>query len=189
MASENVTRTQETVTTAGLSRRRFIQLVGVGATATTLGPAASALPGTTALAQAAPSGTAADNRYWKHVARQFSVNRKIVNLNAGHYGVMPDLVKDAYQKSIEVLNYDNTFYLGRTYPRQFQEVRAELANLTGVAVQEIAITRGVTEALQNLIGGYNKIGPGEVAIYADIDYPSMQWAMESLRGRRGAEVV
>jgi isopenicillin-N epimerase len=192
MTSENGTRTPETVATPGLSRRRFMQLVGVGATATTLGPVASALPGTTALAQArpsGPSGTAADDPYWNNVAGQFSMNRKIVNLNAGHYGVMPDVVKDAYQESIEVLNYDNTFYLGRTYPRQFQDVRGQLANLTGVAVEEIAITRGVTEALQNLIGGYNKIGPGEVAIYADIDYPSMQWAMESLRGRRRAEVV
>jgi selenocysteine lyase/cysteine desulfurase len=75
------------------------------------------------------------------------------------------------------------------YPAQFQEVRRQLATLVGVTSQELAITRGVTEALQNLIGGYNKIGPGQAAIYADIDYPSMQWAMESLGARRGAEVV
>lgn len=37
---------------------------------------------------------------------------------------------------------------------------AAVAEAQGVAVEEIALTRGATEALQKLIGGYNKLGLG-----------------------------
>ena len=37
---------------------------------------------------------------------------------------------------------------------------AAVAEAQGLAVEEIALTRGATEALQKLTGGYNKLGPG-----------------------------
>ena len=58
-----------------------------------------------------------------------------------------------------------------------------------MAVEEIAFTRGATEALQILIGGYNRLKPGDTVIYADLDYDSMQTAMDWLRERRGVQVV
>ncbi|MCE3544235.1 aminotransferase class V-fold PLP-dependent enzyme, partial [Escherichia coli] len=45
-----------------------------------------------------------------------------------------------------------------------------------------------TEALQKLITGYNKLQPGDAVIYSDLDYDSMQYAMNALAGRRGVEV-
>ncbi|HSL71240.1 MAG TPA: aminotransferase class V-fold PLP-dependent enzyme, partial [Longimicrobiales bacterium] len=53
---------------------------------------------------------------------------------------------------------------------------------------EIAFTRGATEALQCLIGGYNRLKPGDAVMYADLDYPSMQYAMNWLAERRGVQV-
>ena len=55
----------------------------------------------------------------------------------------------------------------------------------GAAPEEIALTRGSTEALQFLIRGYNKLKPGD----ADLDYDSMQYAMNALKTRRGIDVV
>jgi selenocysteine lyase/cysteine desulfurase len=57
-----------------------------------------------------------------------------------------------------------------------------------VPPEEIALTRGGTEALQNLIGGYRRLSPGDAVMYADLDYHSMQYAMNSLRDRRGVRV-
>ena len=51
------------------------------------------------------------------------------------------------------------------------------------------MTRGATEALQAIIGGYNKLAPGDAVAYADLDYNSMQYAMNWLRDRRGVEVI
>jgi len=56
-------------------------------------------------------------------------------------------------------------------------------------VNEIAITRGATEALQVMIGGYNKLKPGDAVAYADLDYDSMQYAMNWLKDRRGVDVI
>jgi hypothetical protein len=58
----------------------------------------------------------------------------------------------------------------------------------GVDKDEIAITRGATEAMQNLIVNYNRLQPGDSVLYADLDYDSMQFAMEWLKDRRGVGV-
>jgi len=55
--------------------------------------------------------------------------------------------------------------------------------------QEIALTRGATEALQALIGGYNKLKPGDTVLYADLDYTEMKNAMRWLEIRRGVKAV
>ncbi|PZP24743.1 MAG: hypothetical protein DI613_16940 [Kocuria rhizophila] len=67
--------------------------------------------------------------------------------------------------------------------------RARLAKAVGCSVDEIAITRGATEALQVMIGGYNKLKPGDAVAYADLDYDSMQYAMNWLKERRGVDVI
>jgi selenocysteine lyase/cysteine desulfurase len=43
--------------------------------------------------------------------------------------------------------------------------------------------------MQSLIGGYNRLRPGDRVVYADIDYPGMQYAMKWLADRRGVDVV
>ncbi|WP_271567337.1 aminotransferase class V-fold PLP-dependent enzyme [Bradyrhizobium sp. CCBAU 11386] len=68
-------------------------------------------------------------------------------------------------------------------------MRTKVAEAVGAAVEEIALTRGATEALQLLIGGYNKLRPGDVVLYADLDYDSIQYAMNALKARRGVDVV
>jgi selenocysteine lyase/cysteine desulfurase len=58
-----------------------------------------------------------------------------------------------------------------------------------VSIEEIVLTRGATEALQALIGGYNRLAPGDAVLYSDLDYDSMQMAMNWLPARRGVEIV
>jgi selenocysteine lyase/cysteine desulfurase len=58
-----------------------------------------------------------------------------------------------------------------------------------VNVDEIALTRNATEALQALIVGYGRLRPGDAVLYADLDYDAMQDAMRWLHDRRGVEVV
>jgi selenocysteine lyase/cysteine desulfurase len=64
-----------------------------------------------------------------------------------------------------------------------------VADALGVAPGEIAFSRNATEALQALIGQYNRVQPGETILYADLDYPAMQWAMDALAERNGAQVA
>ena len=56
------------------------------------------------------------------------------------------------------------FYARVKAGADFETVHKAIAAAVGAAPEEIAITRGATEALQLLIGGYNKLKPGDAAM-------------------------
>jgi selenocysteine lyase/cysteine desulfurase len=94
-----------------------------------------------------------------------------------------------YVRQIERVNLENSFYARGAYTADLLAARTRVAAALGVDVTEIALTRGATEALQCLIGGYNRLKPGDAVMYADLDYPGMQYAMKWLADRRGVRVV
>ncbi|MEV0236282.1 aminotransferase class V-fold PLP-dependent enzyme [Nonomuraea sp. NPDC050786] len=166
-----------------LTRRRVV--AGLGAIAA--GPAAAdvlfAPRGST------PEEVARDERFWAGVARQFRVSPDFVNLENGYYGIMSEPVRRAYHRNIDLLNEQSSHLLRTTYKAGADRIRDRIAGLLGVSRDEIALTRGGTEALQNLVAGYRRLRPGDAVMYADLDYHSGQYAMNWLRERRGAEVV
>jgi hypothetical protein len=87
------------------------------------------------------------------------------------------------------VNVASSFYARGDYLVDLQTARMRVAAALGVEVDEIAFTRGATEALQSLIGGYNRLRAGDTVLYADVDYPGMQYAMKWLADRRGVRVV
>jgi selenocysteine lyase/cysteine desulfurase len=90
---------------------------------------------------------------------------------------------------VDRVNRDNSFYARTSYGADLAAVRGRVAAFLGVGVDEIAFTRSATESLQCLIGGYNRLKPGDAVLYADLDYPAMQDAMRWLKERRGARIV
>lgn len=175
-----------------LSRRGFLRSAG-------LASAALSLPGRSAPLEAAavqvrrPAGPAAEaarnEDYWRSVAAQYQVTDAVINLEAGYWGVMANPVLDAFMRNVERVNRDNSFYARTSYGSDLAGVRERVASFLGVGPDEIAFARSATEALQCLIGGYNRLRPGDAVLYADLDYPAMQDAMAWLRERRGARVV
>ncbi|MFT4266623.1 MAG: aminotransferase class V-fold PLP-dependent enzyme [Xenophilus sp.] len=159
--------------------------MGAGCAATSQGhPAADAvLP--------APPGRAlpTDADYWRAVRGLYDVTPEIVNLENAYWGIMAEPVRREYLARTDMVNRDNTFYARRHFGRDMQAARAQVAAAAGCKAGEIAFTCGATEALQLLIAGYNKLGPGDAVLYADLDYDSMQYAMNWLQQRRGVEVV
>jgi len=180
------------VSQAHVSRRVFIGsagLAGVGLSA--LSSAASADTPLPALTRpdASPEVVAADEAYWRRVAAHYRVTNRLTNLEAGYWGMMAIPVLTEYFRQVERVNLESSFYARGGYIADAEAVRARVAGALGVELGEIALTRGATEALQCLIGGYNRLKPGEAVIYADVDYPGMQYAMKWLADRRGVRVV
>ncbi|MEV6742024.1 aminotransferase class V-fold PLP-dependent enzyme [Streptomyces sp. NPDC051104] len=136
-----------------------------------------------------PEGLARDESFWRRCARQYRVSETFTNLENGYYGIMPEPVLRAYHHNVDRLNQANSYLLRTTYKAEADAIRARIAALAGVAKEEIALTRNGTEALHNLIGGYNRLRPGDAVMYADLDYHSMQYAMNWLHKRRGVEIV
>ncbi|GAB3693146.1 aminotransferase class V-fold PLP-dependent enzyme [Saccharopolyspora sp. ID03-671] len=136
-----------------------------------------------------PGEIAKDERYWRNVAEQFNVTNDFINLENGYYGIMPDAVRQTFHSNVDLLNSRNSRLLRTTYKSEADKIRQRIADLLGAQQGEIALTQSGTEALQNLIGGYNELRPGDAVMYADLDYPDMQNSMDWLKDRRGVKVV
>lgn len=161
-----------------------------------------ALIGTAALALAAragaqdlpsPAGTpreiAADAGYWDAVRRHYTVTDEIVNLENGYWGLMADPVLSRFVELTQMVNTRNSYFARREFGDELGAAVERLAGALGVEPTEVALTRGASEALQNLIGGYNRIEPGDAVLHADLDYDAMIYNMQWLAERRGAKVV
>lgn len=179
-----------------ITRRTFLHGSAVAAAAAV--PALQAqerpvnAPSTAALT--APTGPLADvvrdEAYWATVKSHYEVSGDFVNLENGYYGVMTRAISDEFKRNIDQLNRDNSYFLRREFDRQGVEaIRAGLAQHLGVATDEVALTRGATESLQNLISNYQLLKHGDTIMYGNLDYDSMQYAMNDLAARRGANVV
>lgn len=172
-------------TAFAIRRRTLIGGLVVAAALTRAGTAGAAvLP-------AAPEGVdlARSTAYWDEVRKLYAVTGEITNLENGYWGIMAEPVRREYLRLTDMVNRDNSFYARAKSGPDLEAVRQAVAAAVGAAPEEIALTRGATEALQLLIGNYNRLQPGDTVIYSDLDYDSMQYAMNALKARRGVEVV
>jgi selenocysteine lyase/cysteine desulfurase len=123
------------------------------------------------------------------VRKLYAVSPSIVNLENGYWGIMAESVRLDYLAKTDMVNRESSFYARTQFGRDAEAARLAVAAAVGAAPEEVALTRGATEALQLLIGGYNKLQPGDTVLYSDLDYDSMQYAMNWLKERRGVNVV
>lgn len=142
-----------------------------------------------ARAGAFPSGATDEAAFWKNIASQYDVTREVIQLENGNWGMMARPVLEAYERNVERVNRDTSYYTRRGMVADWVAARDALAATLHVQPDEVAFTRNATEALKALILGYNRLTPGDSVLYADLDYDSMQACMESLRTRRGVSVV
>lgn len=145
-----------------------------------------------ALAELPPSPGAAmarDEHYWGLVRSLFDVAREPANLENGYWGVMAEPVKVMFQHWTDRVNRESTLLVRAGWPALQEGVRRAVADTLGCAADEIALTRGASEAMFALIGGYNRLAPGDTVLYCDLDYPAMRNAMQWLRERRGVKPV
>lgn len=157
------------------NRRR---LLGAAAGLTAL-----AAPGVSLAAPSSPED-------WERIAQGYDVADEFVNLENAYYGIMARPVLDEFKRNVDFLNRYNSMHLRRSFDREgMQNLRAQLAAHTGVPADELAITRGATESLQNLICNYRLLRKGDTIMYANLDYDAMQYAMNDLARRHDAQVA
>lgn len=165
-----------------LNRRTILRTLAAVAGGTLHGAAQSHIA-----APAAPMpGGAVD---WDRLAGQYDVAGGTINLENAYYGIMARPVLDEFKRNIDYLNRHNSIHMRRDFDRQGGEaIREAVALHAGVEVHSVALTRGGTESLQNLISNYRLLKAGDVVMYGNLDYGSMQFAMNDLAARHGATV-
>lgn len=180
------------------SRRDFVKHAALlGAAAVAAPQAAAATPAPFTPDRHAPltphpgalAAVARDEAYWATVAAQYRITPRTTNLEAGYFGMMALPVLEAYHRYIDRANRESSYFARREYPAMFRAARERVAAFVGAKPTELAFSRGATEALQALIGQYNRVQAGDTVMYADLDYNAMQWAMNALAARCNAKVV
>jgi selenocysteine lyase/cysteine desulfurase len=172
-----------------VTRRQFLRRASLASAALALPIPASERVGMPPRPTHAAHALARNEDYWEQIAAQYDVTDQITNLEAGYWGIMAAPVLEAFKHNTDRVNRENSFYARTQFGRDAREIRERVAATLGIKPGEVVFSRNATEALQALIGQYNRLEPGETVMYADLDYPSMKQAMDGLANRRGATVA
>ncbi len=119
-----------------------------------------------------PGQIARDEDFWVEVARAFTVDRSLINLNNGGVSPSPRWVQEAMKRHLDYSNEAPTYTMWQILEPQRETVRARLAREWGVDAEEIALTRNASEGLQILQHGFD-LEPGDEVLTTTQDYGRM----------------
>jgi selenocysteine lyase/cysteine desulfurase len=161
-------------TSIAWSRRNFMKTVGaMGTAALAFDP--KSLPRVEAAGQSVarmtPEEVAKEEFYWREIQLAFKLDRSLINLNNGFTCPMPRVTLDSLFRYLEMINMLPVHYQGMVAGNS-ETIRRRMANEFGCGIDEMALTRGASEALQIAINGLD-LEPGDEVITTDQDYPRM----------------
>lgn len=175
----------KTETSVQNERRHFLKRLGTGSLAAIALPAFGNESHTQFVGP--PSGSAPDEKYWEQIRKQFAVPSNLIMLNAANLCPPPAAVNEQVKKILDGLEKDVSFQ----YREQFSEKRKKavevLAGFTGVAKEEIGITRNTSESNNIIVNGLD-LKPGDEVLLWDQNHPSNGTAWEQRAKRYGFTV-
>lgn len=126
--------------------------------------------------------------FWGEIARAFTVDRGMVNLNNGGVSPSPRYVQEAVKRNLDLSNEAPSYKMWRWQEPEREGVRARLAQTLGVDPEEVAITRNASESLQTVQLGLT-LERGDEVLATDQDYPRMLTTFEQRARREGIVLV
>ncbi|QEH97981.1 aminotransferase class V-fold PLP-dependent enzyme (plasmid) [Gluconobacter thailandicus] len=126
---------------------------------------------------------------------EYDIDPTIHNLENGYWGVMPRVVAETYARHTIAVNRSNSIWARNMLPGGAclagggHDARAAIARQVGCDIDELAIARSGSDALQMLIANYKPLRPGDAVIHCDLDYDAMIAAVNWLGDHRGAQIV
>ncbi len=127
---------------------------------------------------------ARDEDFWVEVARAFTVDRTVVNLNNGGVSPSPAWVQDAMKRHLDFSNLAPSYTMWDILEPQRESVRKRMAREWGVDPEEVAFTRNASESLQTCQFGYD-LEPGDEILTSTQDYGRMITTFKQRERREG----
>jgi selenocysteine lyase/cysteine desulfurase len=127
---------------------------------------------------------ATDEDYWSVIQQSYTTSPALINLNNGGVSPSPRIVQEAVDRFNKMTNEGPSYYMWRILDQGREPLRYKLAQLAGADVEEIAINRNATEALNTIIFGLN-LKAGDEVIGTKQDYPNMINAWKQRQEREG----
>jgi selenocysteine lyase/cysteine desulfurase len=129
-----------------------------------------------------------DESYWTTIRAQYTRSPDFINLENGYFGMPADPVRAALRRYQDEVDRENAFFLRTRWPARLARVKALLAGFTGVAPDELLITRSAVESLNILLQGY-PFDAGDAILMARHDYDSSHDIVRMIAERKGLAVV
>ncbi len=167
-----------------LTRRTFLDRTLLAGAAVTLRPDGleRVLAASASMQGTSPQEAASDEVYWAQIQRAFAVDRGMINLNNGGVCPTPIYVHDALKRYLDVQNLTPAKWMWGYLDPEIETARWRLAQLGGCDIEEVAIKRNASEALENVQFGLD-LQRGDEVLTTDQDYPRMitTWRQRELR--------
>jgi selenocysteine lyase/cysteine desulfurase len=135
-----------------------------------------------------PGQLASDEDFWRYVQQSYTVSPSIINLNNAGVAPSPKVVQDAMKRYFDFSNEAPSYFMWRVLDQGRETLRRNLAQLAGCDIEEIAIHRSATEALETVIFGLN-LQKGDEVVLSKQDYPHMINAWKQRERREGIKLV
>ena len=129
-----------------------------------------------------------DESYWSTIRAQYSPAPGFINLENGYFGMPADPVRAAFRRYQDEVDRENAFFLRTRWAERLAHVKSLLAGFTGVAADELLITRSAVESLNILLQGY-PFRAGDAILMARHDYDSSHDTVRMLAERKGLHVT
>ena len=113
-----------------------------------------------------------DEVFWDKVRDAYNIKLDYINLENGYYCLMPEDTMEKYLEHVKLVNYHASYFMRKMWKARHLEVREKLADLAGVSIDELVVTRNSTEALDLVISGIHW-EEGDEAVMAEQDYGAM----------------
>ncbi|NJD19217.1 MAG: aminotransferase class V-fold PLP-dependent enzyme [Gemmatimonadetes bacterium] len=172
------------------SRKDFLRAAGAApAVAFTWNPAnlERVQAASQSVAGRSPQDVAQDEFYWREVQLAFKLDRTLINLNNGFTSPAPRVVLESMFRYVELINMLPVHYQGMV-AGNIQTIRRRMANEFGCDPEEMALTRGASEALQIVQNGID-LEPGDEVVTTEQDYPRMLTTWDQRMRREGIKVT
>ncbi len=171
----------------GRSRREFLGVAAAAVGAAHLpglNPSALDIGGDLRRHHGLPADVARDEDFWGEVAKAFTVDRTLVNLNNGGVSPSPSFVQEAMKRHLDYSNEAPSYTMWNILEPQREGVRARMAREWGVEKEEIAFTRNASEGLQTCQFGYD-LKAGDEVLTTTQDYGRMITTFKQRERREG----
>nr|WP_052170399.1 aminotransferase class V-fold PLP-dependent enzyme [Massilia sp. JS1662] len=129
-----------------------------------------------------------DESYWSTTRAQYTRSRDFINLENGYFGMPADPVRAALKRYQDEVDGENAFFMRTRWAARLAHVKALLADFTGVAPDELLITRSAVESLNIVFQGY-PFEPGDAILMARHDYDFSHDIVRMVAERKGLTVI
>ena len=131
-----------------------------------------------------PELVAQDEDFWNLIKESYTASATLINLNNGGVSPSPKVVQDALDRFNKMANEGPSYFMWQILDKGRESLRKKIADLAGCDIDEIAINRNTTEALDNIIFGLD-LEKGDEVILTRQDYPNMINAWKQREKRDG----